>query len=114
MTTSSIHAFPDSTYVISAAEAAKVEAQLFAPRGRNTASMATSRAGALVGLVGIFGLIAFGLFLPCSIAAVVLGIIGRRRDGIHAFQLWMLAMVSGSVGIGITALGAFLAFPQFR
>ncbi|MBC7518804.1 MAG: hypothetical protein H7248_08005 [Microbacteriaceae bacterium] len=106
---------PDSTQHRSPTETDGVEALLFrTPTHTGVAKMRISRAGSVAGLIGIFGLIACGLFLPCSIGAVILGLIGKRRDGVRAYKLWMLAIISGSVGIGITVLGALLAYPEFR
>lgn len=70
----------------------------------------------IVGLVGsgvvlipIVGSI-MGLFIPAG--AVVLGFLGRKREGNPARAFWLTALITGFIGIGIAllALFAYIAF----
>ena len=64
--------------------------------------------GMIAGIVGILGsgivvlpIIGsiLGLFIPA--AAVVLGFLGRKREGEPAKPLWLTALITGFIGVGI-------------
>jgi hypothetical protein len=63
------------------------------------------------GIVGVlFSLFFFGLGVIFSIAAVVLGFIGRRKEP-GSKGLWLTGIILGFVGIGIAiVVWIFLAF----
>ena len=61
----------------------------------------------LIGMiVGIVGVLSFGWFVPASIAALVLGYMGKKREGVPAKGFWVTAIITGWVGVAITVLGA--------
>ena len=61
----------------------------------------------LIGMiVGIVGVLSFGWFVPASIAALVLGYMGKKREGLPAKGFWLTAIITGWVGVAITVLGA--------
>lgn len=102
---------PRSTGTITVVEGKVLSAPPLAPNV--VPSMRLSTTGAVLGLVGIFGLVALGYFLPCSVAALILGMIGKRQNGPASHNLWMFAIVSGSVGVGLTLMGLAMAYPLF-
>ncbi|WP_150307910.1 DUF4190 domain-containing protein [Planctomonas psychrotolerans] len=54
-------------------------------------------------ITGIVGVVAFGWFLPASIAAVILGFMGKKREpGAKGF--WLTGIITGFVGIALTIL----------
>jgi hypothetical protein len=61
------------------------------PRGLSIAAMIT----------GIVGVVAFGWFLPASIAALILGSMGKKREGQPARAFWLTGIITGWVGIGL-------------
>ena len=66
----------------------------------------------LIGMIaGIVGVVAFGWFLPASIAALILGYMGKTREGLPAKGFWMTAIITGWIGAAITVIGgiAFIA-----
>jgi len=65
----------------------------------------------IAGIVGVLGFwIVFipiigsvlGLFIPG--AALVLGILGRKREGVPAKGFWMTALITGIVGLVIAVI----------
>ncbi len=61
----------------------------------------------LIGMIsGIIGVIAFGLFVPASIAALVLGYLGRKREGEPAKGFWLTAIITGWVGVALSVIVA--------
>ena len=61
----------------------------------------------LIGMIaGIVGLLAIGWFVPASIAALVLGYMGKKREGLPAKGFWLTAIITGWVGVAITIIGA--------
>jgi hypothetical protein len=59
----------------------------------------------LIGMiVGIIGVVAFGWFVPASIAALVLGYMGKKREGAPAKGFWLTAIITGWVGVALTVL----------
>ena len=69
----------------------------------------------LIGMIaGIVGLVGFpvvfipivgsimGLFIPA--AAIVLGFLGRKREGVPAKPFWLTALITGFVGIAIAVI----------
>lgn len=78
-----------------------------APAATKTLSLIGMIAG-IVGLVGfpvvfipIVGSI-MGLFIPA--AAIVLGFLGRKREGVPAKPFWLTALITGFVGIAIALI----------
>ncbi|MCU1638091.1 MAG: hypothetical protein JWL94_738 [Microbacteriaceae bacterium] len=71
--------------------------------------------GTIVGVVGLLGFWVvflpiigsiFGLFLP--VAAVVLGFLGKKKEGLQAKPLWLTALITGFVGIAIAIIALVL------
>lgn len=76
-----------------------------------TAAKTLSLIGMIAGIVGLLGFaIVFipivgsilGLFVPA--AAVVLGFMGRSREGAPAKTFWITALVTGFIGLGIALI----------
>lgn len=68
----------------------------------------------LIGMIaGIVGVVAVGYFLPASIAALVLGYMGRKREGLAARGFWLTAIILGWVGVGITVIGGIALIAIF-
>ena len=55
---------------------------------------------------GIVGVLAFGWFVPASIAALILGYMGKNREGLAAKGFWLTAIITGWIGAAITIIGA--------
>ena len=67
---------------------------------------ATPKTLSLIGMIaGIVGALAIGWFVPASIAALVLGYMGKKREGLPARGFWLTAIITGWVGVAITVLG---------
>lgn len=70
-----------------------------------TGVIAPKKTLSLIGMIaGIVGVISFGWFLPASIAALVLGYMGKKREGLVAKGFWLTAIITGWVGIALTVL----------
>ena len=76
-----------------------------------TAAKTLSLIGMIAGIIGLLGFaIVFipivgsilGLFVPA--AAVVLGFMGRSREGAPAKVFWITALVTGFIGLGIALI----------
>ncbi|MBC7725007.1 MAG: hypothetical protein H7146_09725 [Burkholderiaceae bacterium] len=76
--------------------------------GPPAATKTLSLIGMIAGIVGIIGsgivVLPFvgsilGLFIPAG--AIVLGFLGRKREGLPARTFWLTALITGFVGIGI-------------
>jgi hypothetical protein len=80
-----------------------------------TGVVAPKKTLSLIGMIaGIVGLVGFwivfipvvgsilGLFLPA--AALVLGILGRKREGVPARGFWLTAIITGIVGLVIAVI----------
>ena len=68
----------------------------------------------LIGMIaGIVGVLAFGWFLPASIAALILGYMGKTREGLPAKGFWMTATITGWIGTAITVIGAIVLIAFF-
>lgn len=66
---------------------------------------APSKTLSLIGMIaGIVGVVAFGWFVPASIAALILGMMGKKREGLSAKGFWLTAIITGWVGVGLTVL----------
>lgn len=63
-------------------------------------------------IAGIVGLVSFGWFALASIAALILGYMGRKREGAPARGFWLTGIITGWVGVGLTVLvvGGFILF----
>ena len=94
----------------------------YAPAGSFAPKKTLSLIGMVAGIVGLLGFwIVFipiigsvlQLFIPG--AALVLGILGRKREGIAAKGFWITAITTGIVGlvIAIIALIGWIAFFAF-
>jgi hypothetical protein len=66
----------------------------------------------IVGLLGA-GIVAIpivgsilGLFIPG--AALVLGILGRKREGLPARGFWLTAIITGIIGLAIAVIALIL------
>jgi hypothetical protein len=55
-------------------------------------------------IAGIVGVVSFGWFLPATIAALILGYMGRKREGVAAKGFWLTAIITGWVGVALTVL----------
>ncbi|MEY2848750.1 MAG: hypothetical protein RI885_1415, partial [Actinomycetota bacterium] len=77
-----------------------------APAGYATAAPAAApKTLSLIGMIaGILGVVSFGWFLPASIAALILGYMGKKREGVPAKGFWLTAIITGYVGIALTVL----------
>ena len=54
--------------------------------------------GAMItGIAGLVGLLCFGILLPCSIAAIILGVIGRKKE-------YQKGMATAGLIMGITGV----------
>ena len=77
-------------------------------------SFAPKKTLSLIGMIaGIVGVVAFGWFIPASIAANVLGSMGKKREGLPAKGFWLTAIITGWVGVGLSVLivgGTILIF----
>lgn len=73
----------------------------YAPAGGPAPSKTLSLIGMIAGIVGV---VAIGWFLPASIAALVLGYIGKKREGLPAKGFWLTAIITGWVGVALTVL----------
>ena len=82
----------------------------YAPAG----GLASKKTLSLIGMIaGIVGVVAFGWFIPASIAAIVLGSMGKKREGLPAKGFWLTAIITGWVGVGLSILivgGTILIF----
>lgn len=68
----------------------------------------------LIGMIaGIVGVLAFGWFIPASIAALVLGYMGKSREGAPAKGFWLTAIITGWVGVAITVIGGIALIAIF-
>lgn len=66
---------------------------------------APSKTLSLIGMIaGIVGVVAFGWFIPASIAAIILGTLGKKREGLPAKGFWLTALITGWVGVGLSVL----------
>lgn len=94
----------------------------YAPAGVFAAKKTLSLIGMIAGIVGLLGFwVVFipiigsvlQLFIPG--AALVLGILGRKREGIPAKGFWITAIITGIVGLvsAIIALIGWIAFFAF-
>ncbi len=63
-----------------------------------------SLVGMILGIVGAFFSLFGGWGFLFSIAAVVLGFIGRGREGQPARGFWLTALITGFVGIAISVI----------
>lgn len=76
-----------------------------APAYSSAVAPAQSKTLSLIGMIaGIVGVLAFGWFVPASIAAIILGTMGKKREGLTAKGFWLTAIITGWVGVGLTVL----------
>jgi hypothetical protein len=86
-----------------------------APAYATTGALAPKKTLSLIGMIaGIVGLLGFWvvfipivgsilqLFIPA--AALVLGILGRKREGLPARGFWLTAIITGIVGLVIAVI----------
>jgi hypothetical protein len=73
--------------------------QAVAPKGLSITSM-------ILGILGAFGSL-FSLGFVPAVVGVVLGFVARKSQP-HAKTFWMTGIITGFVGIGISALWLFL------
>ncbi len=59
-------------------------------------------------ITGIVGVAFFGFLAISSIAAIVLGFLGRKREP-EARAFWLTGLITGFVGLGIFIVGGLLA-----
>lgn len=94
-----------------AAGYAQTGASGYSQAGPSGPSKTLSLIGMIVGIVGLLGFWVvflpiigsiFGLFLP--VAAVVLGFLGKKKEGLPAKPFWLTALITGFVGIGIALI----------
>jgi len=82
----------------------------------STPTKTLSLIGMIGGIVGLAMSIFGGFGFLFSIAGVVLGHLGKRREGLEAKSLWLTALITGYVGIAISLIWliiyiiAFIAF----
>ena len=83
----------------------------YAQAGPPAAVKTLSLIGMIAGIVGLLGAAVvaipivgsiLGLFIPA--AAVVLGFLGKKREGAPAKAFWLTAIITGAVGIGIALI----------
>jgi len=55
-------------------------------------------------ITGIVGVVSVGYFLPASIAALILGYMGKKREGQAARGFWLTGIITGWVGVGLTVV----------
>ena len=73
----------------------------------NAIPAAAPKTLSLIGMIsGIVGVLAFGWFVPASIAALILGYMGKNREGLAAKGFWLTAIITGWIGAAITIIGA--------
>ncbi len=86
-------------------------ASAYAPSGVVAPKKTLSLIGMIAGIVGLLGFwitfipivgSIFGLFLPA--AALVLGILGRKREGVPAKAFWLTAIITGIAGLAIAVI----------
>ncbi len=58
----------------------------------------------ILGIVGMGYPLGFGTGLPFSIAALVLGFIGRKSEP-RAREFWLTALITGCIGIAVMVAG---------
>lgn len=68
--------------------------------------------GIVAMVTGIVGVVAFGWFLPASIAALITGNMSKKREGLPARPFWLTGIITGWVGVGLCVIvvGATLFF----
>jgi hypothetical protein len=66
------------------------------PQGLSIASL-------VLGIAGVLGSFIYGIGLFPSIAALITGILGRKRQP-HAKGMWLTGIITGSIGIGISII----------
>jgi hypothetical protein len=74
------------------------------PYGSQGAPSGEKKTLSLISMItGIVGVVAFGWFLPASIAAVILGFMGKKREP-AAKGFWLTGIITGFVGIALTII----------
>jgi hypothetical protein len=58
-------------------------------------------------ITGIVGVVFFGFLAISSIAAIVLGFLGRKREP-EARAFWLTGLITGFVGLGIFLVGGLI------
>lgn len=58
----------------------------------------------ILGIVGVLFSLAYGSGILFSIAAVILGHLGKRRESLAAKPFWLTGLITGYVGIGMALL----------
>ncbi len=80
--------------------------------GYQPAPAAPSKTLSIISMVaGIVGILSSGFFGLAAIAAVVLGFMGKKREGEPAKGFWLTGIITGFVGIAIMVivLGVIIA-----
>ncbi len=85
----------------------------YAPAYGGTTATPTKTLSLIGMIAGIVGVVAFGYFLPASIAALVLGYMGKKREGMPARGFWLTAIITGWVGVAITVIGGIALIAIF-
>ena len=94
---------PPAASVPPAAPAAPAATPYVAPAAGPSKTL--SLVGMILGIVGVvIALFLFGSGILFSIAAVVLGFLGRSREGQPARGFWLTALITGFVGIAIAII----------
>ena len=73
------------------------------PGYQNPAPTGLSVASLVLGIVGVVGSFVYGLGLFPSIAALITGLMARKRQP-QAKGMWLTGIITGSIGIGIAVL----------
>ncbi|MCU1422639.1 MAG: hypothetical protein JWN36_2290 [Microbacteriaceae bacterium] len=93
---------PPAASVPPAAPAAPAATPYVAPAAGP--SKVLSLVGMILGIVGAFFSLFGGWGFLFSIAAIVLGFLGRNREGQPARGFWLTALITGFVGIAISII----------